>query len=227
MIVAIIQARMSSQRLPGKVLMDISGKPMLQHIIDRVNEAKLINDIVIATTTKEEDKSIIQLIADNGMKGYRGSELDVLDRYYQTVARYKRIGRTSNINTIVRITSDCPLIDPRIIDKTIEFYLNGNFDYVSNVETYPDGLDTEVFSYNALAKTWKEAKEPRDREHVTSYICSHPKKFKVGLLESGQDFSKYKWSVDTIEDLEFARTIYRKLGNKFYMEDILKLLEFH
>ena len=239
MITAIIQARMNSTRLPGKVLMDICGKPMLQRVIDRVKESKLIDEIIIATGNNPSDRPIINFISGSGdkttfrgrhtsgksftylkdgIKGFCGSETDVLDRYFEAAIAHSCMN-------IVRITSDCPLIDPQVIDTTIKYHLDGGYDYTSNIGSYPDGLDTEVLSYKTLDRAWKEATDPYDREHVTSYIRSHPELFKIGRLESGEDFSHLKLSVDTVEDLEFVKWLYGKLENKFYLEDILKLLE--
>ena len=220
--VAIIQARIGSTRLPRKVLMEINGKPMLWHIINRVKQSKLINDIVVATTTNDEDKAIINLVRQSGVKGFRGSENDVLDRYYQTVA-IMRLSHSRHIDAIVRITSDCPLIDPKVIDKTIGLFQTGNYDYVSNTGTYPDGLDTEVFSFDALRKAWVEAIDPYDREHVTPYIINHPGLFRIGKL--GKYINRFKWSVDTEQDLEFVRWIYQELGDNFHLEDIIELLK--
>ena len=210
MIAAIIQARIGSSRLPGKVLMDIEGKPMLQRVIERVKESRLTNAVLVATP----DWDIIKFCNSLGVKNYMGSEYDVLSRYLHTAIFY-------SIDIIVRITADCPLIDPEIIDKTIRYYLNNSFDYVSN--TYPDGLDTEVFSITTLRRAQEATKlYDYDREHVVPYMIRN---FKVGKLESGQDFSKYHWSVDTAEDLEFVRWVYRELGENFHLDDIVKLIK--
>jgi len=212
-IVAIIQARMGSTRLPGKVLMDIEGKPMLVRVIERVKESKLVNTTIVAMPRK--DYYELAPLAVRYGNGYSlGSENDVLGRYYKSVY--------PNWDIIVRITSDCPLIDPKVVDKAIQYYLNNEYEYIDTIGTYPDGLDTEVFSYNILKETYLRATDAYDREHVTPYMI---KNFNVGKLESGQDFSKYHWSVDTAEDLEFVRWVYRKLGDKFYLEDILNLLK--
>ena len=228
MIAAIIQARLSSTRLPGKVLMDIEGKPMLLRVIDQVAQALLVEDVIIATSVNStaivsfireigDGKSHSYIKKKDGIKCFCGSENDVLERYFE-------IATILSCSIIVRITSDCPLIDPEVIDKTIKKYLDNSYDYVSTVGTYPDGLDVEVFSYKTLKQAWEEATNPYDREHVTPYIRNHPKIFKIGQLESGQDFSNLKLSVDTIKDLEFVRKIYKGLGNNFYLKDVLKLL---
>ena len=219
-VVAIIQARMSSKRLPGKVLMDIEGKPMLQRVIERVKQAKLLNEVIVAFTINDKDDKIANLVYKLGLHSYRGKELDVLDRF-----RMVAIWRSPDI--IVRITSDCPLIDPKIVDKVIQYYLDGDFDYVSNCEDYAFGLDVEIFSYKALERAWNEATEPYDREHVTTYIINHPDIFKVGkvLYNIPKNISNTHWAVDTREDLEFVRKLYKKLGDNFTMEDVLKEVE--
>lgn len=197
--------------------MDINGKPMLEHIINRVKECQLVGDIVVAIPNLPLDKVAIGGLAKRvGVNYYAGSHHNVLDRYYKAATKF-------GADVIVRITGDCPLIDPRIVDKAIE-YLN-NYDYVSTVGTYPDGLDTEVFNYKTLRITRLNATNNLDMEHVTSYIRRNMTRFKVSYVPSGQDFSSYKLSVDTIEDLQFVRSVYQKLGDKFYLKDILKLIK--
>lgn len=225
-IVAIIQARIGSTRLPGKVLMDIEGKPMLWHIVRRVSEAKLINDVVIATSHNKNNDKIERFAKEDNLKIFRGSEEDCLDRFYKT-------GEEFGVDVIVRITADCPLICPEVIDKVISEYLKVSYDYVANTffYTYPDGCDVEVFSFKALEKAWKEAKDPIDREHVTPYIRNSGK-FKIKNVENKNpvDSNEYKWSVDRIEDLEFVREVYKHLyKNKkiFTMKDVMGLLEKH
>ena len=220
---AIIQARMGSTRLPGKIMMDIAGRPALEHVVDRLRRSELIDTIVIATTTNEEDKPVIELAGENGVKSYAGSAHDVLDRYLKSAREF-------GADIIVRITADCPLIDPRVADKVIKYFLDGNFHYVSNTlrATYPDGLDTEVFSYQALEKAWQEAKKPSEREHVVPYIRNNERMFKLGNVACGQDLSQMRWTVDMEQDLTFVREIYDRLykkGEIFYMEDVLALLE--
>ena len=216
MIVAIIQARMKSTRLPGKVLMDIEGKPMLQRVIERVKESKLIDEIIVAIPY-ENYNQLVQLIMKCKVLRYAGSSNNVLDRFYQAVP--------PEATTIVRITSDCPLIDPEVIDKTIQYFLDNDIDYIYNLPPYPDGLDTEVFSYRALEKSWLEATSDYDKEHVTTYIRNHPEIFRIGKLNYERDLSHFKWSVDTEKDLEFVRQTYQKLGDEFHLQDILNLVE--
>jgi len=223
-VVAIIQARVGSTRLPKKVLKKIAGKPMLWHVIDRVKKAKLVDEVVLATTTKEEDKPLLKLAKESGVKSYAGSEDDVLDRYFRAAVEF-------GADVIVRVTADCPLIDPEIVDKVIKYFLDGSFDYVSNVRikpTYPNGLDVGVFSFDALEKAWKEAKKLSEREHVTPYIWNHPEMFKLGNVGHEKDLSEMRWTVDTDKDLKFVREVYKRLykkGRIFLMKDVLKLLE--
>ncbi len=224
-IVAIIQARMGSSRLPGKTMMELCGKPMLWHLINRLDHAKLISDIVIATTTDKRDDIIEKFCEENGILLFRGSEEDVLDRYYQAAKRY-------NADTIVRITSDCPLIDPRVVDKVIKEYLK-NRKFVSGLNnvsnrTYPRGLDTEVFSFSALETAWKHAVDPYQREHPTVYIYEHPELFKVKCVENSRDLSMLRWTVDEKKDFMLVTEIYKRLykaGGIFLMSDIVALME--
>jgi spore coat polysaccharide biosynthesis protein SpsF len=223
--VAIIQARMGSTRLPGKILKDIKGQPMLWHVIDRVNYSNLIDKIVIATTDNKEDDKIENFCKTNDINFYRGNQEDVLDRYYQTARIYQA-------DLIIRITSDCPLIDPSIIDKIIEHYLNNKekVDYVSNIleRTYPRGMDVEVFSFRTLETAWQKAEQQYQREHVTPYICKNPDTFTMSHVKNEIDLSILRLTVDEEKDLELVRGIYKKLYNKntvFYLEDIVKLFE--
>lgn len=223
MITAIVQARVGSTRLPGKVLLDIQGKPLLEQVIDRVSASKLINRLVIATTSSEKDKAIIDFAQRRGITYYAGSENDVLDRFYQTAKKYR-------VKTIVRITPDDPFKDPEVIDKVVGYYLNHkkSVDYVSNTTkpTYPEGLDVEVFSVEALEKAWREAKKSSEREHVTPYIWNHPEIFRLANIENDEDLSHLRWTLDTEADLRFTREIYARLyhGQVFLMKDILALL---
>lgn len=219
--VLIIQARMGSSRLPNKVLKKICDKPMLEHILKRTLQSKKVEHVMVATTLNEEDKQIDELCHKIGIDCFCGSENDVLDRYYQAAKQY-------NPRNVVRITADCPLIDPELIDKIINVHLNGNYDYTSNtlVETYPDGLDTEVFKFSALRKAWENAVLASEREHVTPYI-----KFKGDFIkfsiESDIDLSKYRWTVDTEADFEMVVKIYNALYSEnriFMMDDILTYL---
>jgi glutamate-1-semialdehyde aminotransferase/spore coat polysaccharide biosynthesis protein SpsF (cytidylyltransferase family) len=226
MIVAIIQARMASTRLPGKVLKDLVGHPLLWHVIQRVSRAKRIDKIVVATSTKTTDDPIEFFCAREGIACLRGSEEDVLDRYYQAARQWKA-------EVVVRITGDCPLIDPEVTDRVIEAFQQGEYDYVSNIlrYTYPNGLDVEVFSYAALTRAWQEAQSPTEREHVTPYLRNSGE-FRVSGVENEIDLSPqdYRWTVDEPSDLEFVREVYRYLYREnqvFLMGEILNLLAEH
>lgn len=220
-IAAIVQARMGSTRLPGKVLEDVAGKPMLWHLVNRLKRARSLNSIIIATTNNAIDKPILKFARDFGIECYAGNETDVLDRYYQAATEF-------NVDIICRITADCPLVDPQVLDKTIQCFLKADCDYASNASkpTYPDGLDVEVFSFSTLKKLWQEARLASEREHVTPYIRNNPEKFKIVDVQNDVDLSYFRWTVDNKEDLELVRQIYHHLyveDSIFYMSDILEL----
>lgn len=221
---AVIQARMGSTRLSGKVMLEISGKPVLWHVINRVSKSKLIDWLVVATTTNCEDDTIEKFCNQIHIPVYRGSEDDVLDRYYQCARKF-------DIENIVRITADCPLHDSSVIDLVIERYRQGNYDYVSNIDppTYPDGIDVEVFSFQALDSAWRDASLVSEREHVTPYIRKHGDIFKISNVTNKENLSSYRWTLDQAEDFEFIQKIYRKFKesnvDEFYMKDIIGLLE--
>lgn len=226
-VVGIIQARMKATRLPGKMMADIAGKPLLWHVISRVKTAKLVDELIIATTTDREDDVLEKWAKDNNLRCYRGSVGDVLDRFYQAAKKY-------NADIIVRITPDDPFEDPEVIDKVIKYFLNNRdkLDYVSNFikPTYPEGLHAEVFSFGALKRAWREAKTKTDREHVTTYIWNHPRKFRLANIEyeGKEDISQLRWTLDYPEDLKFAREVYARLykeGEIFLMGDVLRLLK--
>lgn len=217
---------MGSTRLPGKVLKKVLGKTMLEHEIDRVKRAKTIDRIIIATTTNLEDKKIIRLGKKLKVEVYAGSETDVLDRYYQTARKF------GIKDTIVRLTGDCPLIDPGIIDDVVSLYLKNknNCQYSNNVDPpiFPDGMDTEVFSFLALEEAWRKADLLSEREHVTLYIRNHPEKFKTRNLASKKDLSGPRLVLDNKEDLILIKNIFTSLypkNKKFNLSDILKLLK--
>ena len=221
---AIIQARMGSSRLPNKVLKKLCGKPMLQHIVERVQKSKSVDHVMVATTVKEEDKEVEELCRRIKADCYRGSEEDVLDRYYQAASRYKP-------RNIIRITADCPFIDPVIIDRIIQIHETGGYDYTSNtlVETYPDGLDTEVFKFSALEKAWNEANLASEREHVTPYI-KFKGQFKRYSVERSPSLADKRWTVDTETDFEVVMQVYNALYDQnklFLMEDVLDFLAAH
>lgn len=222
---AIIQARMGSTRLPGKVLKKILGKTLLEYQIERVKRAKTIDEIIIATTTKENDDPIVLLCQQLSIPFYRGSEEDVLSRYYEAATEF-------GTDVIVRLTSDCPIIDPNVIDKVVGHYLeNSNqYDYVSNTltRTYPRGLDTEVISYEVLKRTHEETKELKYREHVTAYIYQHPDQFRLCNVSNEKDESKHRWTVDTEEDFLLIKKILEELypiTPLFTLEDVIQVLQ--
>ena len=229
MIVAVIQARMGSRRLPGKVLLDLKGKPDLWHVVTRVSRAKKIDKIVVATTTLPEDCQIEELCQRENIDVFRGSVDDVLDRFYQAVSNLQKQG--NKIEFVVRITADCPLIDPEIIDAVIDRIKEGNYDYVSNVipPTYPDGLDVEVFTVNALKDAYEHAQLTSDREHVTPFIINSGSLKKSNISHS-VDLSSLRWTLDEPEDYEFIRQIFNYLYDqnpRFTMSDVLHLLTTH
>lgn len=222
---AIIQARMNSTRLPGKVLMKISGKTVLEHVVKRVSQSKLIDEVVVATTINKSDLTIAALCKRLKVHIFRGSENDVLNRYYQTAKKY-------HADNIARITSDCPLIDPAIIDKVIKKHFDAGNDYTANtiLETYPDGEDVEIFKNSALVQAWENARLLSEREHVTPYIKKHKEFFKLGNIKNVINLSKKRWTLDNKEDFEFIKKVYQYLyasDHFFSMEKILKCLEKH
>jgi len=214
---------MSSTRLPGKVMKPILGRPMIERQIERLRCCKRVDQLIVATSTHPEDDVLEALCSGLGVPCFRGDLEDVLDRFYRAAKPYTP-------KHVVRLTGDCPLTDPRLIDELIDFYLEARCDYANNCEepTLPDGLDAEVFSFAALTRAWQEAVLPSQREHVTSFIRSHPERFKIGIYKYQRDLSDLRWTVDEPEDLQFAAKVYEKLypaDAAFRMEDILALLE--
>lgn len=216
-IIAIVQARMGSSRFPGKVMKLAAGKPLIQHTLERASMSKMIDSIVLATSKNPENDDLSNYVNNLGYDVFRGKEGDVLDRYFKIATEYKP-------ELIVRITGDCPLIDFQVTDKIINWFIEGDFDYVSNGDppTYPDGLDTEVFTFQALKKAWVEAQSQHEREHVTTYF-RESKSFRVGNYESEIDFSGERWVVDYPEDYQLIKTIIEHFNKKgwFGLEDIL------
>lgn len=226
MICAIIQARMGSTRLPGKVMMDLCGSPVLEHVVNRLNQSKLIDKIIIATSTGSNNQPIIDFCQKNNVGCFVGSEDDVLDRYYKTAID----NNMKDNDIVIRITSDCPLIDPFVVDKVIEEHISNNNDYTTNVIecTYPDGLDCEVFNFSVLKDTWVNANLSSQREHVTLYIRDNPDKFKLGNVKNDVDLSDLRWTLDEEEDFIFINEIYKNIYTKdsfFTMEDVLDLID--
>ena len=220
--VAMIQARMGSQRLPGKVLLDLGGGTVMARVVRRLERSRAITRIVVATTTAPADEAIVRECEWLQVACFRGSEDDVLDRYYQAAHSY-------SADAVVRITSDCPLVDPELVDQTIGVFTNQRADYASNVfpRTYPRGLDTEVFTAAALDRAWSEARQPHQREHVTPYLWEHPQMFRLASLSGDADYSSYRWTLDTPEDLELLRAIYSRFGGRddFSWQEVLRLME--
>lgn len=222
MIAIIVQARVASTRLPGKVLKKINGKTLLEILISRLRHCKTVKKIIIATTKNPKDKKIVALAKKLKTPVFQGSENDVLDRYYKAAEKHK-------VKDIVRITGDCSFIDPVIIDKVAGVYKKNkrNVDYVSNVHpaTFPDGMDVEVFSFKALEKTWRSASLSSEREHVTSYIVNHPKIFHTKNISYKKNFSNLRLTIDNKEDLILAKNLFNILKNnkRFGLEDILNI----
>lgn len=217
--VLITQARTGSTRLPGKVLMEVNQTPLLKIHLDRLKKSKNVDKIIVATTDNAEDNIIEKLATEWGYEVFRGSENDVLDRFYQSV-------RNINPLWVVRVTSDCPLIDPILVDKVIEFTQSNNKDYGSNIidETFPDGQDVEVFKYAALETTWKTAIKESEREHVTPYIRNNSNLKGENIFSSisyknNIDYSKIRITVDESSDFELIKTVITELGfNKSWLE---------
>ncbi|MEE9181107.1 MAG: glycosyltransferase family protein [candidate division NC10 bacterium] len=224
-VLAIIQARMASTRLSRKVMAQIHGEPMLTRVVRRTKRARTLEEVLVATSTSEQDDAIEDLCSWEGWSCFRGKEEDVLDRYYQAANAYEG-------DPIVRVTADCPLIDPGLIDEVVTIFHEGEWDYVSNTlepRSFPRGLDTEVLSFKALERAWQEDKTPRWREHVTPYLYRHPDLFRLRGVRPDEDFSSLRWTVDTAQDLELARRIYAGFGgdDHFTWRDVLALLENH
>ncbi len=218
---AIIQARMGSSRLPGKVLMDLCGRSVLARVVGRLGRSQEISKLwwlqpELRRQVIVEECDRLQVLC------FRGAEGDVLGRYYECARIYAA-------NAIVRVTSDCPLIDPNLVDETVGVFRHEHADYASNVipRTYPRGLDTEVFTFDALDRAWREAREPHQREHVTPYLYEHPQIFRLASRSGAADYSRYRWTVDTREDLELLRAIYSRFDgdDDFSWQDVIALMK--
>ena len=221
-IVAIIQARMGSTRLPGKVLMDLAGKSVLARVVERVSRLNSIQSIVVATSINRENEPIATECERLGTHSFRGSENDVLDRYLGAA-------REHQAEAIVRVTADCPLIDPEISDSVVNEFVQRGADYASNVfpRTYPRGLDTEVFTRDALEQAWKHATEPHQREHVTPYLYEHPEKFRMASVKAEAVYGFHRWTLDTREDYELISRIYSRFAGRdgFSWRQVLEVLD--
>ena len=227
-IITVIQARMGSSRLPGKVVMSLAGKPLIVRIVERIKRAKLCGVVVVAATNAPEDDIIEDICKREQIEIFRGDTYDLLDRHYRAGLKY-------NADVVVKIPSDCPLIDPMIVDKVLAYYVNNQdeFDFVSNLHppTYPDGNDVEVVTMEALQKAWLFAKQDFEREHMTPYIWENPSQFRIGNVawETGYNYSMtYRWTIDYEEVFIFIKSVYDELyavNPAFGLYDILSLLE--
>ena len=221
-VVAIIQARMGSTRLPGKVLMDLGGVTLLGRVVRRLQHAAAINECVVATTTALADEAIVDECRRLKVPTFRGSEHDVLDRYLQAARRF-------GSDVVVRITSDCPLIDPEVVDDVVRALLEQRADFACNVLTrrYPRGLDAEAFTIEALEKAWRSSDQPHQREHVTPLFYEKPEMFHLASVHEKHDLSRYRWTLDTPDDLRLIREIYSHFDNRdhFGWREVLALME--
>lgn len=207
--IAIIQARVGSSRLPRKVLADIGGLTMIERVVTRVRRARRVDEVVVATTSHAADDAIVEECERLHAPTFRGSEQDVLDRYYKTASAFEA-------DSVVRITSDCPLVDPSVVDRVVADFASSGVDYASNslVASYPRGLDTEVMTMSALSTAWSLATKPYERVHVTPFLYQHPERFRLRNVACEEDLSTHRWTVDTAEDLALVRGIYERLGNR-------------
>lgn len=217
---------MASSRLPGKILLDIAGKPMLAHVVERARRAKTVDLVVVATTTQPEDDAVEAYCRQNEIAISRGSLHNVLDRFYQAALAFRA-------DVVVRLTADCPLVDPQLLDQVMEEFLRTGVDFCCNrlppplKRTYPIGLDVEVCTFQALECAWKEAKEPHEREHVMPYLYDSPGRFKIFRVDYDKDYGEMRWTVDTPQDLELVRQIFARLAENraFTWLDVLELFE--
>lgn len=217
----IIQARMSSTRLPGKVMKIIDNKPLLFHVIDQLKHCKQLENIVVATTYLKEDKVIEDYVKNLNVKCFRGPPTDVLDRFLQCA-------KFCSIKTIIRITADNPLIDPTVVDQAIEKFNTGNFDYLSTSQskTFPNGTEVEIFSFQALENASLNAKKLSEREHVTPYFYNNPDKFLLGQLTCSENLSHLRWTVDKENDLELVKKLISKIKKRpILISDIIQVLK--
>ncbi len=221
---AIIQARCGSTRFPNKVFAEIDGKLLLWHVVDRLRYAEWIDDIIIATTVNELDDAIEKWCAKEHIKCYRGSEDDVLKRYYMAAKEYPS-------DVVVRVTADDPFKEPEVIDRVIRKLVEEGYDLVTNnfPPSFPEGLDCEAFTFKTLCDMETQSKDPFEREHVTQFAYRNPEKFRIGNVSSEQNLSKYRWTIDTDLDYEMVNAVYakRKPGVQgiLLMKEILEILE--
>ena len=220
MIGCIVQARIGSTRLPGKVMLNIDEKnPVLYYVLEQLSSCKLIDKIIVATTTLDEDDVIKNFVNSMNVNIFRGSSDDVLDRYYQCAKKF-------SIDTIVRITADNPLIDPTIVDDLIKKFTLNSYDYLTNahIRTFPYGTEVEIFSFKALEKAWKNAKKPSEREHVTPYFYNNSQSFRNYNQENSKNLSNLRWTIDRENDFLLVKSIVSKIKKRpILMNDILDL----
>jgi len=226
MIMAIIQARMGSSRLPGKVLMDLAGETVLFRVVERVRRCQKVDRVVVATTLSKSDDPIETLCVQKNVGCFRGSEEDVLDRYFQCALHFG----AQATDAIVRITADCPLLDPAVVDHVVQRFLSTSCAYASNINppTFPDGLDVEVFSHASLQRAWKEARMASEREHVTVYIRNHPEWFASENVQNREDWSHLRWTLDEPEDYHMLSCVFSHFATRnmlFGMEEVLDFLK--
>lgn len=224
-VVAILQARMSSTRLPGKVMKSILGKPMLARQLERLRRCLSFDELVVATSSRSDDDTIAALCAAEEVACCRGSLDDVLDRFYCCATAHGG-------EHVVRLTGDCPLADPVLVDALVRFYLERDVDYSCNCRppTLPDGLDAEIFTFTALETAWREAKDPFEREHVVPYVIRRPGRFRMDNWTYTEDISGLRWTVDEPEDFAFVTRVYEALypvKPDFGFQDVLVLLKEH
>ncbi len=225
--IVLVQARMGSTRFPGKVLKPILGRPMLWHIVQRVRFARGLSNVVVVTSDRTEDEVIRSFCRDEGIQVFAGSETDVLDRFYQAAVLY-------HADPVLRVTGDCPLIDPQLVERLLACFATGSYDHVSvatgagalflNGRRYPDGLDAECFSFAALKQAWSEATEISDREHVTPHIWRVPGRFRCHMIQSAVDYSHLRWTVDHLDDFRMIVRIYEALyreGRPFLFPEVI------
>lgn len=220
--VCVIQARMSSTRLPGKVLLPIAGRAVLAHVRDRLSFCTTLSEIVVATSTDVSDDILVKWCESNGIKVFRGSLNDVLDRFYQCAVTYQA-------DAVVRITADCPALDPTLVDDVVHTFRRNSYDLCYLGGEFPDGLDCAVFSFAALQLTWRQAALQSEREHVSLYMVNHPSLFRMGALEKFKGLAHHRWTLDEPRDLSFLQAVFERLqrtdGKPFLSREVLELLE--
>lgn len=229
----IVQARMGSTRLPNKALLKIGDKPMLQHVVNQIKKSKYVDEIIIATTTSKKDEKIVTFCKKNNLNYFRGSNQNVLNRYYHCSKKY-------SCDPVVRISSDCPFIDPYVIDKTVEIFFAKSYDYVSNniekiknkwensICNFPQGMVIEICNFRSLEKAWKNARKPSEKEHVFPYVQFTPSKFKIFSFSHESDLSYIRCTVDKKQDLKFVREVWRRIPKSkkiIHISDIEKIIK--